>query len=116
MTIQSIVVRGRGFGGVSSYVTHGFVASGSTPPTPTVTVDTHDLPYDEWKKYRKKHEHAAKLAEGHHAKKYIKQAVKVAEIIEDTKIDSLIIKAVAEKSVLGVEQKIDFSELQSEII
>jgi hypothetical protein len=79
--------------------------------------DTHDLPidHDTYRRYRKKLESVAKLAEQHHAKKYIKQAVKVAEIIENTSIDAPIIQQVADSVQNNTPIEIDFSLLSEEI-
>lgn len=104
-------------GGYRSYL--GFWVGGlsSQAYIPNSSVDTHDLPidYDTYKRYRKKLEHVAKLAEKHNQSKYIKQAIKVAEIIEDTQIDAPNIKQAAESVLYGNETKIDFEALAAEI-
>lgn len=96
----------------NAFQNNGFqiISSGGNP-------DTHDLLIDRetYKRYRKKLEHVAKLAEKHHQSKYIKQAIKVAEIIEDAPIDAPIIKKTAELALNNKEIKIDFETLSLEI-
>lgn len=76
--------------------------------------DTHDAA--SYKKYRKKLEKAASAADEYNRSKYIKEAVKVADIAEELPISAPVIESIS----LAVEEnrkipEFDFSALQAEI-
>jgi len=65
----------------------GAGGSGSTPP-PTETEDTNDLTRKQYRSHRRKLERAARAAERYEQSKYVKEAVKIAEIAIDYSINA----------------------------
>lgn len=116
MSTSAILTQGFGsFGNVNLLPVLGF---GASTPEPIIATDTHDgLDAGHYKRYRKKIERLAKLADDYNRSKYVDQAVKAAEIVEELQISSPVIEqiavAVTAERALPV---IDYVALQAEFL
>lgn len=77
-----------------------------------VTVDTHDAA--DYRRYRRRLEKAAKAADEYNQSKYVRQAVKAAEIVDELQIASPVIEKIAEAVKAETMPEFDFSALQGE--
>lgn len=88
-----------------------FNTDGGTPTPP----DTHDgANADDYKRYRKRLERLAKLSDKHNQSKYIRETVKIAEIVKELPIETPAIERVSQKT--RDISNYDLSAIQSEIL
>lgn len=82
-----------------------------------VVVDTHDgASADEYKRYRKKLLAAAKAAEQHNESKYLRQALAVAEVLDEYGVSAPEVQKVANAVENNIDISINYELLSSELM